>query len=216
LPGNYRRGRRSRYSSSARGRNKHYRLLKKAVPATRHGGAWGERRYSSYSFLTSATVWGRVVSVKPRPRFTPGERTPGNHWIRGLVGHRVGLDAEASRKIICLCRGSNPDRPARSQTLYCLSYRGSQTVNVNSNLNVATATDCDGAVRSEHMRPNAGLLLTCEHFQLHQQAIARSAKPSTSNTGMKLWVHVHKIAKFGPTVSCSKYNSRTEETTRKT
>jgi hypothetical protein len=29
------------------------------------------------------------------------------------------------RKILYPCRGSNPDRPARSQTLYCLSYRGS-------------------------------------------------------------------------------------------
>jgi hypothetical protein len=25
----------------------------KCDPATRHGGAWGERRYSSYSYLTS-------------------------------------------------------------------------------------------------------------------------------------------------------------------
>jgi len=28
-------------------------------PATRHGGAWGERRYSSYSFLTSALDGGK-------------------------------------------------------------------------------------------------------------------------------------------------------------
>jgi hypothetical protein len=41
------------------------------------------------------------------------------------VGPRAGLDAGARRKILCPCRGSNPDRPARSQTLYCLSYRGS-------------------------------------------------------------------------------------------
>jgi hypothetical protein len=27
-------------------------------PATRHGGAWGERRYSSYSFVTSALDGG--------------------------------------------------------------------------------------------------------------------------------------------------------------
>jgi hypothetical protein len=25
-----------------------------SCPATRHGGTWGERRYSSYSYLTSA------------------------------------------------------------------------------------------------------------------------------------------------------------------
>jgi hypothetical protein len=41
------------------------------------------------------------------------------------VGPRAGLDAGTKRKILCPCRGSNPDRPARSQTLYRLSYRGS-------------------------------------------------------------------------------------------
>jgi hypothetical protein len=85
----------------------------------------GERRYSSYSYLTSATRWGWVVSVTPRPRFTPGERTPGTHWIGGWVGLSAGVDAGARRKILCPCRGSKPDRPARSQTLYCLNYRGS-------------------------------------------------------------------------------------------
>jgi hypothetical protein len=32
------------------------------------------------------------------------------------VGPRASLDAEARRKILCPCQGSNPDRPARSQT----------------------------------------------------------------------------------------------------
>jgi hypothetical protein len=41
------------------------------------------------------------------------------------VGPRAGLNAGARRKILCPCRESNPDRPARSQTLYCLSYSGS-------------------------------------------------------------------------------------------
>jgi hypothetical protein len=66
-----------------------------------------------------------VISVTPRPRFTPGERTPDTHWIEGWVGPRAGLDAEARRKILCPCRGSNPDRPARTPTLFCLSYRAS-------------------------------------------------------------------------------------------
>jgi hypothetical protein len=38
------------------------------------------------------------------------------------VGPRAGLDAEVRGKILCLCRGSNPGRPVRSQTLYRLSY----------------------------------------------------------------------------------------------
>jgi hypothetical protein len=48
----------------------------------------------------------------------PRGKDPGTHWTGGWVGPRAGLDAEARRKILCLCRGSNPDRPARSQTLY--------------------------------------------------------------------------------------------------
>jgi hypothetical protein len=56
--------------------------------------------------------WGWVVSVTPRPRFTPGERTPGTHWIAGWVGVRAGLDTDArGKKYFRLCRGSNLDRP---------------------------------------------------------------------------------------------------------
>jgi hypothetical protein len=54
---------------------------------------------------------GWVVSVTPRPRFTPGERTPGTHWTGGWVGPRAGLDTGDRGKILFPCRGSNPDRP---------------------------------------------------------------------------------------------------------
>jgi hypothetical protein len=64
----------------------------------------GERKYSSYS-LFSSVLDG--VSVTPRPRFTPRERTPGTHW----VDLRAGLDTEVRGKVIFFCRGSNPDRP---------------------------------------------------------------------------------------------------------
>jgi hypothetical protein len=52
----------------------------------------------------------RWVSVTPRPRFTPGDRTPGTHWTGGWVGPRAGLDTPARGKILYLCRGSNLDR----------------------------------------------------------------------------------------------------------
>jgi hypothetical protein len=57
------------------------------------------------------------------------------------VGPRAGLDAGARRKILCLFRGSNPDRPARSQTPYYLSYRGSyQDGKIKQNVMVGTCS----------------------------------------------------------------------------
>jgi hypothetical protein len=87
----------------------------------------GERRYSSYSFLISAR-W--VVSVRPRPRFTPGETAHGTHCTGGWVGLRAGPDADCRGKFFCLWRGSNPVGPVRSQTLYWLSYPGSTKYDV--------------------------------------------------------------------------------------
>jgi hypothetical protein len=54
---------------------------------------------------------GFVVSVTPRPRFTPGKRTPGTYCTGGWVGPRAGLNTEDRGKILCSCRGSNLDRP---------------------------------------------------------------------------------------------------------
>jgi hypothetical protein len=61
--------------------------------------------------LYLGTRGGSVVSVTPRPRFTPGERITGTHRTGGWVGPRAGLDTEDRGKILCPCRGSNPDRP---------------------------------------------------------------------------------------------------------
>jgi hypothetical protein len=70
---------------------------------------------------------GWVVSVTPLQRFTPGERTPGTHCTGGWVGPRAGLDTEVRGKILSPLPGIEPlssGRPARSQTLYWLSYPG--------------------------------------------------------------------------------------------
>jgi hypothetical protein len=67
----------------------------------------------------------RVVSVTQRPRFSPGERNPGIHCTGGWVGPKAGLDTESRRKILSPLPGIEPrsySRPARSQTLYWLSY----------------------------------------------------------------------------------------------
>jgi hypothetical protein len=64
-----------------------------------------ERRYSSYSFSTSALDGGEWSASRP------WGRTPGTHWTGGWVGPRAGLDTEAAGKILCPRRESNPDRP---------------------------------------------------------------------------------------------------------
>jgi hypothetical protein len=85
-------------------------------------------RYSSYSFLISALDGGEWSESRPGRALPPGERTPGTHCTGGWVGPRAGLDAEARGKILCLCRGSNPGRLVRRQTLYLLSYPGTYSV----------------------------------------------------------------------------------------
>jgi hypothetical protein len=93
------------------GQRKFYEWVKsKAVPL--HAmKALGGRGIQLLLILDLGTRWGWVVSVTPRPRFTPGERTPGTHCTGGWVGPRAGMDTEARGKILCPCRGSNPDRP---------------------------------------------------------------------------------------------------------
>jgi hypothetical protein len=52
---------------------------------------------------------------------SPGERTPGTHWIGRWVGPRAGLDTRDYRKILLplpVIELRSPGCPARSQTLY--------------------------------------------------------------------------------------------------
>jgi hypothetical protein len=69
----------------------------------------GEWRYNSTHSLTTALVGGEWSASRPG-RFTPRERTPGNHWIGGWVGPRAGLDAVVNR-IPSPRRQSNPRIP---------------------------------------------------------------------------------------------------------
>jgi hypothetical protein len=57
-----------------------------------YGGEW---RYSS-TILDLCTRW-RWSASRPGP-FAPGDRAPGTHWVGGLVGSRVDLDAMENRK----------------------------------------------------------------------------------------------------------------------
>jgi hypothetical protein len=77
-------------------------------------------------FLASALDGGEWSDSRPCC-FTPGERTPGTHWIGGWVDPRAGLDNMEKSKFL-----PSPGlelrtlgRPARSKSLYRLRYPGS-------------------------------------------------------------------------------------------
>jgi hypothetical protein len=57
----------------------------KSCPTTRHAGVKRERRYSSYSFLTSA-LYGVSGQRDASAALYPWERTYGTHWIGGWMG----------------------------------------------------------------------------------------------------------------------------------
>jgi hypothetical protein len=91
----------------------------------------GEWLYRSTFFLTSALVGGKWSASRPG-RFTPGERVPGTRWIGGRVGSRAGLDDMEKGKFLTLTglELRSFGRPARSQSLYRLSYPGSYEVTI--------------------------------------------------------------------------------------
>jgi hypothetical protein len=83
----------------------------KSCPTTRHGGAWGERRYSSYSFSTSALDGGQWSASRPGRALAPGKGPPvaivqEAGWAPEPVWSQ-GLEEKSFR----LCWRSNLDRP---------------------------------------------------------------------------------------------------------
>jgi hypothetical protein len=77
-------------------------------------------------FLISAVAGGEWSASLPG-RFTPGERAPGTHWIGDWVGSRAVLD-DVERKKFLILPGLELrplGRPARSRSLYRLSYPSS-------------------------------------------------------------------------------------------
>jgi hypothetical protein len=50
--------------------------MSKSCPATRHGGSWGERRYSSYSYLISALDGDEWSASRPGRALPPGKEPP--------------------------------------------------------------------------------------------------------------------------------------------
>jgi hypothetical protein len=73
-----------------------YGSKKVTCPATRHGGAWGERKYSSYSFLTSALDGGEWSASRPGRAFPPEKGPP--LPIVQEAGWATGVAKEKQRK----------------------------------------------------------------------------------------------------------------------
>jgi hypothetical protein len=75
--------------------------------ATCNGDTCGERRYSSYSFLTSALDGGKWLASRPGRALPPGKEPP------VPIGQEAGWTPEpvwtqGLEEKSCLCRGSNP------------------------------------------------------------------------------------------------------------
>jgi hypothetical protein len=78
-----------------------------------------EERYTSTLSLTSALY--EVGGQRHAPAALPRER-PGTHCIGGWVGPTAGVDGCGKSRPLTGIR--SPDRPARSESLYRLSYPG--------------------------------------------------------------------------------------------
>jgi hypothetical protein len=91
------------------------------------GSSWvAAQLAASQEGLGSMSEWldeGEYLASRSG-RFTPDERDPGSDWIWVCVDFRDGLDNLEKRKMSCPFRESKSDCPARSPSLYRLSYPG--------------------------------------------------------------------------------------------
>jgi hypothetical protein len=97
-------------------------LTNEALP---HEDVWGSGCIDPH-VLDLGTSWRWVVSFMPWPLYPRGKSPPDTHCIGSWMGPRTDLD-DVERKIVSLLRLEiRPlGRPARSQSLYRLSYCGS-------------------------------------------------------------------------------------------
>jgi hypothetical protein len=73
---------------------------------------FGEMRYSSYSFSTSALDAGEWSASPFGRALSPGERTPGTFGQEARWAPAPVWTQRLQKKFFRLCRGSNLDRPA--------------------------------------------------------------------------------------------------------
>jgi hypothetical protein len=80
-------------------------------PATRHGGAWGERRYSSYSFMTSALDGGEWSASRPGRVLPPGKGPPVPIVQEAGWAPETVWTQRIEEKSFAPAGDRNPDRP---------------------------------------------------------------------------------------------------------
>jgi hypothetical protein len=83
--------------------------------------ALGDRRYSSYSILTSALEEGEWSASRPG-RALPPRKGPPVRTLQKTGWAPEPVYASRLQKKTTACRVSNPRRPVRSRSLYLLSY----------------------------------------------------------------------------------------------
>jgi hypothetical protein len=91
----------------------------KAHPRTGHEVPEGEAEVQLYSFFHLGAVW-RVGGQRHAPSALPPGKRHGTHCVGDWVGARHGLDGCGKSRPHTGIR--SPDRPARSGSLYRLSY----------------------------------------------------------------------------------------------
>jgi hypothetical protein len=93
----------------------------KVVPLRSIEAHLGERRYSSYSFLILA-LQGMSGQLHAPATLSPPGKEPPVPIVQEAGWAPEPVWTQRLEEKSCLCRGSHPGRPVRSQTLYWLSY----------------------------------------------------------------------------------------------
>jgi len=156
-------------------------LLKVKVKWSRYRPSLAQRvvRGIALLFYDRDTRRGWVVSSTPRPHFTPGKDpvpilqeagwAPGPVWTGGKSRPH---------------RDSIPNRPARSQSLYRLSYRAHKAVEIN--IISLQKLDC-----SEAQLPHIIQLKTSHHSLWYSRVKVRS-----TSTISQLMCETHELEKY--------------------